>query len=106
MITKKDYILDFFLEEVENRLGSHLKRVILFGSRAKGTQSVHSDYDLLIVVDDVSPTINDIVDEVTGEVLYKYNSVISAFVLSELKFMQKDKHPFLMNAIREGIVFH
>lgn len=99
----EDKVLDYFLEEIRDRLGGHLKRVILFGSRARGDETSQSDYDCLVVVDEVSPRINDMIDEVAGDALYRYGAVFSAFPVPEQKFAQRKYDPFLMNVAREGI---
>ena len=101
--THKDNPLDFFLNEVRGRLGGHLKRVVLFGSRARGDETAQSDYDCLVIVDDASSRIIDIVDEVAGDALYRYSAVFSAFVVPERKLTQRIHGPFLINVSKEGI---
>jgi predicted nucleotidyltransferase len=96
-------VLDYFITEIRNRLGSHVKRVILFGSRARGDQMEQSDYDCLVVIDEASSEITNSVDEVAGEALYKYGAVFSAFIVTERKLAQGMQNPFLVNVEREGI---
>jgi len=98
-----DEALRYFLQEVQKRLGAHLKQVILFGSRARGDDVPGSDYDCLMVLDKVSPEIKDAIDEVAGEVLYRYNIVLSVFPISEKKHCERIYDPFLMNIRKEGI---
>jgi len=48
-------ILEKFIEEIKLVYGQNLKSVILFGSKASGEDTKkHSDYNLLIVVNDIS----------------------------------------------------
>lgn len=101
---RNDEILDVFLQEIRRQLGTHLKQVILFGSRARGDGVVDSDYDCLAVLDEVSPAVRDVIDETAGELLYQYNVVFSIFPISEEKHRQQTYNPFLMNVRREGIV--
>jgi len=103
MTSRKDKVLQYFLSEIRNRLGKELSHIILFGSRARGDQTAQSDYDCLVVLREPSSEINDVVDEVAGEVLYMYGAVVSAFVVSEQKFGEHMQSPFLMNALREGV---
>jgi len=99
-----DEILDIFLQEIRRQLGTHLKQVILFGSRARGDDVVDSDYDCLAVLDEVSPAVRDVIDETAGKLLYQYDVVFSIFPISEEKHRQQTYNPFLMNVRREGIV--
>ena len=98
-----DRILTSFTKEVNSRLGRHLKNIILFGSRARGDNDTDSDYDCLLIVDKVSSELTDIVDEISGDFLYKYNAVFSAFPVSENNYTEQRFNPLFMNAGREGI---
>ena len=101
---RKDAALDYFVQQIREQLGDHLKQVILFGSRARGDDVKGSDYDCLVVVDKVSRTFKDIIDEVAGETLYQYNAVFSAFLISEEKYHGQIYNPLLMNISKEGVV--
>lgn len=46
-----DKISKEFAQVVRNKLKTHLKKIILFGSRARGDFREGSDYDFLIIVD-------------------------------------------------------
>ncbi len=98
-----DEVIDYFLQETQKRLGAHLKQVILFGSRARGDDVPDSDYDCLMVLDEISPGTKDTIDEVAGEILYRYNIVLSIFPISEKKHYERIYDPFLMNVRKEGI---
>ena len=66
---KKDNILEYFIQQLQKQLGKHLKQIILFGSRARGDNAPDSDYDCLLILDETSRLINDIIDEIAGETL-------------------------------------
>lgn len=100
----KDEILAIFVQEIRKQLDDRLKQVILFGSRARRDHVPDSDYDCLVVVDEVSSEVKDIVDEIAGELLYQYNTVFSIFPISEKKYRQQTYDPLLMNVRREGII--
>lgn len=99
-----DAILHLFLAQLRERLGHHLKRVILFGSRARGDEQPDSDYDCLAVVDQVSPTLLDMIDEIAGEFLYAYSVVFSVFPVSEERYVRQHRPPLFMNIEQEGVV--
>jgi hypothetical protein len=100
---RKDEIADLFLPELRQRLGSHLKQVILFGFRAGGDDAPGSEYDCLVVLDEVFPALVDAMDELAGEILDQHNAAFSVFAISEEKYRQETYAPFLMNVPREGI---
>lgn len=100
---KEDEALQYFVHQIREQLGNHLKQIILFGSRALGVDVSGSDYDCLIIVDEVSKAIREFVDEVAGEALYQYNAVFSAFLISEEKRNKKPYNPLLINVGKERI---
>jgi predicted nucleotidyltransferase len=43
----KNEVLDYFVREMRERLGTHLKKIILFGSRARDDEIAKYDYDFI-----------------------------------------------------------
>jgi predicted nucleotidyltransferase len=99
----RDEIVDLFLQQIRKELGSHLKQVILFGSRARGDAAPDSDYDFLAIVDEATPPIVGQIDEVVGEILYETNAVLSVFAVSETRFKTQTFNPLFRNVQNEGI---
>ena len=89
-------------EQMQSQLGKELKQLILFGSRARGTALEDSDYDCLIVVDHLSDSLKDKVDEITGNLLYDYGILISAIPVTQERFNNTPFNPLFMNIRREG----
>jgi predicted nucleotidyltransferase len=100
---KDDRILNEFIEAINQKFGPHLKKIILFGSRAREDNEADSDYDCLLVFDEVSPTLIDSVDDIAADFLYKYNAVFSAFPVSEAKYIKQKFNPLFMNIRHDGI---
>lgn len=100
---KEDKILKLFTAEMHSRLGNRLKNILLFGSRARGDYSVDSDYDCLLIVDETSRELEDVVDEIAGDFLYHYNAVFSIFPVSETSYKKQKYNPLFMNVRTEGI---
>ena len=97
-----DERLKALVSELRQRLGDHLRQVVLFGSRARGDHRPDSDYDCLAVVDAVSPAVNDAVDEAGGELLVRYSAVFSILPVAESAY-RESADPLFVNARREGI---
>jgi predicted nucleotidyltransferase len=97
-------VLREFKKEVRKLYGRRLKKVILFGSWARGEATEESDIDLLIVLgDEVIPgrEIDRMIDIITDMNL-KYGVLISVHPVSEEDFY-KLKSPLLINVRREGV---
>ncbi len=100
---KDDWILKEFVQVTNKQFGKHLKDIILFGSRARGDYETDSDYDCLLIFDDVIPGFTDNIDDITADFLYRYNVVISAFPVSEVKYKKQKFNPLYMNIRNDGI---
>ncbi|WP_456475703.1 nucleotidyltransferase domain-containing protein [Candidatus Pyrohabitans sp.] len=97
-------VLGEFKREVRKLYGRRLKKVILFGSWARGEATDESDIDLLIVLEGkVVPgrEIDRMIDIIT-EMNLKYGVLISVYPVSEDDF-RKLKSPLLINVRKEGV---
>ena len=82
-----------------------LKSVILFGSRAKGTDTGVSDFDVLILMDkDYTWRDENKILDICYDIDLKYNILIDAHLLStkELNTL-RGRQPLFMNALNYGI---
>ncbi len=101
--TQNDPVLRFFKTAVTNALGNRLCKVLLFGSRARGDATAESDYDLLVVVDKVDPSIVRGIDDIAGRALLDHGAVVSAFPIAEEDCARRRYSPLLINVAREGV---
>lgn len=101
---REDKILSSFLEKIRNRFGSHLLKVILFGSMVREEFSPESDYDLLFIFDEVKEETKDFVEDLASEMLVEHGRLFSTFCLSQQQLEQMRFEPFIMNAQREGVL--
>jgi len=100
---KQDKILELFVNKLRESFPKALKKIILFGSHARGDFVKYSDYDLLVILDRVTPRVKNSINELEGEMLYNYGAVFSAFPFSLSDIERLKYEPFIMNAQREGI---
>lgn len=98
-----DPALTAFEAAIRERLGDHLTQIILYGSRARGDNDPDSDYDLLLVVDEVTPEVNRIIDDVAGDCFCEYSRLFPVIAVSEERFKNDLYEPLLINVRREGI---
>jgi len=101
-----ELILDF-RKRLPPETTSHLRRLVIFGSRVRGQSSEDSDLDLLILVDDKTPEIEKKLEDIAYAVMWDndFKPIISLKVFSDLQYknaLKKDLS-FYRNIEREGI---
>lgn len=91
-------------EFLEDRYGSDLKAVILYGSHARGTASEDSDIDLLVVVDDTLDPwrVRRSLDDLLFEILLETGELVSIIVVPQ-SYYESYNTPFFQNVRREGV---
>lgn len=97
-------ILREFRKELEELYGTRLKKIILYGSWARGEATEDSDIDLLIILEGkVTPgaEIDRMIDIITALNL-KHGVLISVFPVSEEDYYTINS-PLLINVRREGV---
>lgn len=95
--------LSTWLEQLAVRLGPALKKVSLFGSRARGTHRTRSDIDLLVLLEPCQRPQRDVVQDTTLEWELEHNLDLSLRVFSESEFAQLSNgvDPFWRNLARD-----
>ena len=97
-------IVNSFLKQIKEQFGSHLQKIILFGSKARADATPESDYDFLFIFDEVNKEIKDFVEDLASEALFEHGALFSVFLLSQKQFEQMRFEPFIINAQREGVL--
>lgn len=103
-MTNINGIIQEFKHEIQKLYGKRLKRVILYGSRARKEAHNNSDIDLLVVLErEVLPgqEIDRMIDIIT-EISLQHAVVISVYPVSEQDF-QTVQSPLLLNVRKEGV---
>lgn len=101
---RNDKILKLFLSRVKKEFRVHLKKIILFGSRARREEAPESDYDILFIFDRVDRKMRDFIENLASEILYEHGKLISTFILTEDQLHKMKFEPFIMNAQKEGML--
>lgn len=94
----KALILEF-KSKLPLNLARHLKRIIIFGSRAKGKATEDSDLDVIVLVDKITSDIEKCLNDTAYQVMWDHDfkPIISLKVFAEAKFN---------NAISKGFSFY
>lgn len=100
-----DELLHRFGAGLRERLGPRVQRVVLFGSRARGTAMPGSDVDVLVVVDERDPGILDMIYELAAGLSLESGLQLSAKVYTAGRFEQavREGNPFIRRVLQEGV---
>lgn len=105
MNNKKDMIpvIEIFKKEAKKIAGDILKKIILYGSRARYESHKSSDIDIaLIFQKEPSTKIKNKIRAMSNSLSLQYDVVISEIFLTQSEF-QRYQTPFLINIKKEGI---
>ena len=103
-MTKEDRkIFKEFTDRVHERFSD--ARVWAFGSRARGTATWESDFDMLIVLSEVDQTIDRWIRNIAWEVGFENARVITTILLDKVQFENgpMSESAIVDNILREGI---
>jgi predicted nucleotidyltransferase len=98
-----DPVVQEFAAAVRQRLGLHLRQILLFGSRARGDVQDGSDYDMLVVVDHRTPELRAVILEVESQLMERYGALVATVLRSEAEWQQLQGFPLAHNIAREGV---
>lgn len=92
-------------ERVNGLVGSRLKGLYVFGSKARGDYDPESDVDLAILVDDLDNPMKRRIIDIVVEVETRYIVVISSLVLSwkEFSHLLERERRLALDIQKEGI---
>src|SRR5947208_9133383 len=100
---QRDPVVQEFAAMLRQRLGSHLRQLLLFGSRARGDAQDGSDYDMLVVVDHRTPELRTVILEVESQLMERYGALVATVLRSEAEWQQLQGFPLARNIAREGV---
>ena len=92
--------IEAFVRELRERYGERVRRVILFGSVARGDYHEESDIDVLVIADDID--LRDI-SRIATRILLRHGEVISPIVRSEEDFQARKAFSFYRAVMEEGV---
>lgn len=98
-------ILKALKKHLHDNLGSAVKEVILFGSRAAGTALEDSDYDVLVILaGDYNWHDENRILDLCYDIDLKFNILIDAHIISQSEIdSPRGRQPIFINAINSGL---
>ena len=101
-------ILDEFTTKVRLLLGDRIKKIILYGSYARGDYNKSSDIDIMILTDlnfEEIEQYRDKVSDIAFDIELEKGVVISPIIKNIEKYNSRiNVNPFYKNIQREGVV--
>lgn len=98
------HIIDYLRTRLQSAFGGRLKRLILFGSRARGDAEEDSDYDVLVLLENRNNNDDNCLAEIWVSALVDLNIIVGFFVATEQTFNTMPFEPVFMNIRREGVL--
>ena len=100
-----DPILQRFIRSVRD-LRPQIRKIVLFGSRARGEELPWSDYDLLVLVERREQPLVDKIYDAVVEIQTDTGCDLSLKIISQTEWDRRREanSSFVANILREGIV--
>lgn len=91
-------------DQLSRLYGERLRKVILYGSHARGEQLEDSDLDIAVILDDFSFADKEIafMSESLSLLSLEFSVTISAIPIREQEYLKRNT-PLLLNIKKEGI---
>jgi len=105
ILMKIEHIVNEFKRKIAKLYGQRLKKVVLYGSYARGqANDEHSDIDLAVVLAGAVDPCEEIerMADIFTDLNLEHNVLITVYPVSESNF-EKIESPLLINVRREGI---
>ena len=104
MDPKVKRLVDQVKAYLHERYGAGIKRVILYGSHARGEATEDSDVDVLVLVDQsLNPSeVEDSLRDLLYDIILDEGELVSVIAVSEERFENYDS-PLMLNVRKEGI---
>jgi len=105
LLQKEEKALRHFKEMLVTQLGSEIKQIRLFGSKARGDSYTDSDIDVLVVTQHDDWHLKNRIGKIATAILLEEEVYLSVKVLGEPSYhrLRNYQSPFLMNVERDGI---
>ena len=101
-------IISEFISGVKEILGNHLKKIILYGSYARGDYNKSSDVDIMILIDlsyEEIEKYRDDISDISFDIELEKGVIISPIIKNIDKYNARvNVVPFYTNVEKEGVV--
>ncbi len=97
-------VVDYFVSELRDHFGEKILGVYLFGSTAKGTATLESDIDVLVVYSNIDErNLLEVASEISFKIACEEGRLIETIPMSKQEFEQSlGRSPFLWEVLKFG----
>ena len=105
---KLNYLLPELEKRIKDSFGDKLKKIILYGSYARGDYDSESDVDILVLIDDNNLYQYRIIrNKIVSDFLEEFDFIVSIRINDEHIFSDyKNIIPFYKNVLKDGIFLY
>ena len=103
MENKTNEKLHYFRDTLNASLGNNVKKVVLFGSRARNESHEGSDFDFLIILKNKTGEDINTIRDIEVDFLDRFDQLCSSIVYEEAEWKERSNLPLYINIEREGV---
>jgi predicted nucleotidyltransferase len=92
-----------FARLLRERLGPRVRKIVLFGSRARGDARADSDYDVVVVVDRRGADVREAILAIEVDLMDRFGSLVACLLRDEREWEASRRMPIGLNEAREGV---
>ncbi|MCL2224897.1 MAG: nucleotidyltransferase domain-containing protein [Defluviitaleaceae bacterium] len=100
-------VTDELSRNTQNILGDKLRRIILYGSRARGDYKEYSDLDIMVLADydeQERSAYENALSDTASDLGLEHDIIVSVMLNNEQLFMRRSHiSPFYRNVLSEGV---
>lgn len=98
-------VVQTFVEELKNRMGDEIIKIVLFGSKVRGDFNRESDIDIFILVKEKTQDIRDRIGDLTADYIFNHDIPLSPVLYDLFEYQQNRELGsfFFENVEKEGI---
>lgn len=100
---RQDPVVLYFTEKLKKQIPNSLTGIVLFGSRARGDNRKHSDYDFAVILKEKNEEISEIIYDVGYEVLNEFEKLATCLIWNEEEWSLQQKLSIGKNILRDGV---
>jgi predicted nucleotidyltransferase len=78
--------------------------IYFYGSRVMQTHKEDSDYDVLVLLEEIDPAIREKIYDIAWEISFKYDVLISPVLAEKEEFSRLTASPFFINVKHTGML--
>jgi Predicted nucleotidyltransferases len=101
-----DKVAKKYAELLHAALGSKLREVWLFGSRARGDFHANSDYDILVVAEGDRHELSDIAVDYSYSILCEFSELIGPLTYSPSEWEREKRTSLGRTVLRDGVLLY